>query len=228
MVATGRTVLCALAAALSLGVLVSACGGGDDEEAAPSGGPATAAFVHGVPDVPVDVAVDGETVASDVAPGTISGGFELAAGSHTVELRPVGAAADSEPAVTGTISVAAGADVSVVAYLTRDGRPVVAAFVNDPAPPAEGKARLTVRHTAQADPVDILVAGQPLLANIANGQEAKGEPDPGTYAVSVALAGTTTVVAGPTDLVLEAGQSLIVYAIGAVDQDSVTLIVDDR
>src|SRR3712207_7358527 len=53
------------------------------------------------------------------------------------------------------VEVPAGANATVVAHLDADGNPVLTPFVNDASPTEAGQARLVVRHTAAAPPVDV-------------------------------------------------------------------------
>ena len=57
------------------------------------------------------------------------------------------------------VAVPAGANATVVAHLTADGKPALTPFVNDVSAVPAGQARVTVRHTAAAPAVDVRAAG---------------------------------------------------------------------
>lgn len=185
----------------------------------------TVTVVHGVPDLAVDVYVNGEVTLEDFEPGTITDPLTLPAGDYELEVRPAGEDPESDPAISGNATLPAGASASIVAHLDADGEPTLSAFVNDTDEIGAGDARLTVRHTAAAPAVDILADGSAIVSGLANPDEATTEVPAGTYEAAVALEGTTDPVIGPTDLTLDEGTGYIVYAIGSADDGNLDLLV---
>lgn len=181
--------------------------------------------VHGIPDTPVDVYVDGERAIDDFSPGTAQGPLELPAGPHEVTIFPADAADDSgAPLLSAQAEVPAGGNVTLAAHLTPQGSPTVTPFVNDVSAPPAGEARVVVRHTAAAPAVDVLAGGSPILPGLTNpNQEAVTAPA-GTVSAAVAAAGTTDPVIGPADLTLPEGGTVFVHAIGSLEQDSLSLV----
>jgi hypothetical protein len=185
----------------------------------------TVTVVHGVPDLTVDVYVNGEPTLEDFEPGTVTDPLELPAGDYDVEIRPADEDPESDPAISGSATVESGANASLVAHLNADGEPTLSAFANDTSEIGAGDSRLTVRHTAAAPAVDILADGSAIVSGLSNPDEATTEVPAGTYEAAVAPEGTTDPVLGPTDLTLEEGTNTIVYAIGSVDDDNLDLLV---
>lgn len=185
----------------------------------------TVTVIHGVPGLTVDVYVNNDLTIEDFAPDTITDPLKLPAGDYKIDIRPAGAEATSAPAITGSTTLPAGANASIIAHLGENGSPTLSVFVNDTSRLAAGKARLTVRHTAAAPAVDILAGGNKLFTNLANAKEAKADVDAASYSVAVAATGTTQPVIGPADLKLDAGTSYLVYAVGSLNDNNLHLLV---
>jgi hypothetical protein len=197
-----------------------------------SAGPATAqagtasvVVVHGIPDTPVDVYVDGTLALDNFTFGTVTDPLALPAGSHKLDVRAADAQASAAPLLTATASVTAGQNVSVVAHLTADGKPVITPFVNDMNKVAPGQGRLVVRHTAAAPAVDILAGGQPVFKNLSNPNQAQADLPAGNVSAAVALAGTTAPVIGPADVPVTEGSATIVYAVGSASAKNLKPLV---
>lgn len=186
----------------------------------------TVTVVHGVPDTPVDVYVNGEPTLPGFQPGTVTDPLSLPPGDYEIEIFAAGAdAATEEPVITGSASLPAGANASIVAHLSEAGAPTLTTFVNDTSDVAAGQARLVVRHTAAAPAVDVLAGGEPVLTGLSNPNEASVEVPAGTVSAAVAATGTTEPVIGPADLTLEAGTLTAVYAIGSLEDGTLDLLV---
>jgi hypothetical protein len=187
---------------------------------------AQVSVVHGIPDTPVNVFVNGKSTLPDFAPGTVAGPLELPAGDYEITVFP---ASDTEgsgdPVITANATVPAGANVTLVAHLTADGTPTITPFVNDTAPIAAGDGRLVVRHTAAAPAVDVRANGEVAFADLTNPNEAKADLPAGTVSADVVLAGTDTVAIGPADVTLTAGSATIVYAIGSAEDATLGVVV---
>lgn len=177
----------------------------------------TVYVVHGIPDVTVDVYVNGKETLPDFKPGTVAGPLTLPAGDYQVKIFKAGDDPATATAVIDTsVTLPSGANASLVAGLTADAKPNLFTFVNDTKSAAAGQGRLVVRHTAAAPAVDVLANGSPAFTNLANGKEAMTDLAAGTVKASVVAAGTTSpVLIGPADVPVTAGMATVVYAIGA-------------
>ena len=100
--------------------------------------------------------------------------------------RPAAEPADSEPAIAGTASLPAGANVVDRRPPRRRWLPTLSVFVNDVTPTPAGNGRLVVRHTAAAPAVDVLAGGALIFGNLSNPNEAKADVPADTYSASVA------------------------------------------
>ena len=185
----------------------------------------TVYVVHGVPDTPVDVYVDGQRAIDDFQPGTSQGPVQLPSGSHQVALFAADAADGSgTPVLSASADLPAGGNVTLVAHLDASGNPKITPFVNDVSSVPAGQARLVVRHTAAAPTVDVLAGGTPVIQGLSNGQEKALEVPAGSVSATVAAAGTTDPVIGPADVNLPEGTATFVHAIGKLDGGKLSLV----
>jgi hypothetical protein len=210
-------------AALATGAVVLAAAPATAAQNASAAQNATVYVVHGIPGQPVDVYVNGEKTLPDFQPAKVAGPLDLPAGAYDIALTTPGGDPASPLLKVDDAQVPDGANLSLVAHLSADGKPALTPFVNDTAKVAAGKARLVVRHTAAAPAVDVRAGGTPVFDNLTNPNEAKGDVDAGTVEADVVLAGTDDVVLGPTDLELAEGTSTIVYAIGSAQDKTLAV-----
>jgi len=180
--------------------------------------------LHGIPDTPVDVYVNGELTLDDFTPGDLAGPLELPAGAYEVALTATDAADDSAPILgPASLTLEAGGNYTAVAHLTEAGEPGLNLFTNDISQTAPGEGRLTVRHTAAAPAVDVLAGGTPVIEGLTNPNEQKLDLAAGTVSASVALAGTTDPVIGPTDVQIQEGVNTILYAWGSAEDGNLAI-----
>src|SRR5690625_5095818 len=86
---------------------------------------AALSVLHGVPDLTVDVWVDGELTLDDFEPATLAGPLELPAGTYSVAITAADAQDDSEPLLGPLdLSLEAGGNYTAVAHLDEDGGPI--------------------------------------------------------------------------------------------------------
>ena len=110
-------------------------------------------------------------------------------------------------------------------HLDAEGTPAVAVFTNDTSEIAAGEGRLTVRHAAAAPEVDILANGEVAFAAVPNGAEGVVDLPAGTITAEVVPAGATEpVVIGPAELPIAEGTSLIVYAVGSLEGETLQVL----
>ncbi|AUZ87423.1 hypothetical protein CVO76_07110 [Arthrobacter agilis] len=185
---------------------------------------ASLSVLHGVPDLTVDVYVNGALTLDDFAPGELAGPLELPAGAYQLAVTAADAADASAPLIGPVdVNLAAGGNYTATANLDAEGNPTANFYTNDLSTVEAGKTRVTVRHVAAAPAVDVLAGGAPILQNLSNPGEASLTTDAGTVSASVAATGTTAPVIGPADLTLPEGTSTIVYAWGSLEAGNLAL-----
>ena len=186
-----------------------------------------ATVVHGVPGLTVDVYLNGNLTLAGFAPDTVLGPILLPATDYDIAIYPEGSdPLATAPAISGSATLPAGANASIVAHLDGAGTPTLSVFVNDVSEIASGEARLVVRHTAAAPAVDIVANGSlPLFENVTNPMEGQIDVAAGTYGVTINAAGTDTVAFDAGDVTLPEGQSTIVYAVGDLTGGTFGLLV---
>jgi hypothetical protein len=182
--------------------------------------------LHAVPGLTVDVYANGDKILSDFKPGTLAGPLTLPEGDYDLAVFAAGEGPDGTPAIKADgVAVPGGANITVVAHLDADGKPVLTPFVNDVSKVAAGQARITVRHTAAAPAVDVRAGGTPVFKDLTNPKEVKADLPAGKISADVVLAGTDTVAIGPADLDLAEGTNTIVYAWGSAADKNLALAV---
>jgi hypothetical protein len=219
----------AAAAATALvvaGAIATTSFASDAQEAAPAAKPKAAqgkiAIVQAVPKLTLTVTVDGKQVQAGVAEGTIVGPLDLAVGSHDVTF------SDGTNDIASSVDVTAGESSDVVVHRPAEvgGTPVVSVYPTPSDPIASGKARVLLAHTATTAPADVVVDGQTVFTNIANGEFAQADVAAGAHVVSLLPAGVTgKPILGPLDVTLEAGTITAVYAVGNPKDNSMNVIV---
>lgn len=188
---------------------------------------ATVTLLHGIPGATVDVAVGGEVLLPGFEPGATQDLSAFAGQSLTdVEVRLAG----TEDIVIGPIAelaVPASGNWTVMAHLDAEGTPAIAAFENNTAPTADGEGRLTVRHTAAAPAVDLVVGDARPIEGAENGASAELALPAGEIAgAQLAPAGGDPIVDVPT-VNLAAGSNLIVYAVGSLADETFTFYTQE-
>jgi len=183
-------------------------------------------LIHGIPGIDVDVAVDGANVFEGFSFGDTQD-LSSFAGATLAGVQVLVAGTDDVAIDVGDLQLPASGSYTAIAHLTADGTPSVAVFENDVSATAAGQGRLTVRHAAAAPAVDILANGDAAFTNVPNGAEGTVDLPAGTIEASVVPAGETEpVVIGPAPLPITEGASLIVYAVGSLEGDSLTVLTE--
>ncbi|WP_265520134.1 DUF4397 domain-containing protein [Oerskovia flava] len=203
---------------------LAALGGLAGTAAADTEDGAQLSVLHGVPDLTVDVYVDGELTLDDFEPGDLAGPLDLPAGTYSVAITAADAEDDSEPAIGPVdLPLDAGGNYTAVAHLNADGEPTATLFTNDTSQTAAGEGRLTVRHVAAAPAVDVLAGDSPVIEGLENPDEEVLDLPAGTVSAAVAAAGTTDPVIGPADVNVAEGVNTIAYAWGSLEDDNLAL-----
>ena len=203
----------AIAGALAMTMLTAGAAG-----ASGSAGNATLNVVHGIPGVKVNVCVNGAKAIPNFKPGDVASGIKLPQGRYDFKIV---AAADpcSGTAILKAMNVPlkSGKNYTAVANLNAHGDPNIKLFRNNVKPVASGKARLSVRHTADAPAVNVWANGAVLIGgkNFTWGHKEGVRVPEGSYSVKVTLPGKTTPVIGPAGLKLDSGVAYQAYAWGS-------------
>jgi len=183
-------------------------------------------------ELPVDIRIGFKCVAQDVPFSTIAEGPLLSPGVHQVRIT----LANSRRGCRGTlvmadtINVNFGDNLSLVAHQTDDGGIRITKFNDDLRDAGPGNGRATVRHTADAPAVDIIInknTTEPAITDLTNGNGAKLDAPADTYTVEIAPAGGDPLnPPGEIPLPVTAGENIVVYAIGSLGTGSFDLLVD--
>src|SRR3954471_15072256 len=195
--------------------------------AAPShaAGTSEVSVLHGVPGLTVDVYANGNKLLTDFKPGTLTDPVALPEGTYDLKVFAAGKGPSGTPAIEAKgVKVPSGANLTVVAHLDADGKPVLTPYVNDVSTIKAGQTRLTVRHVAAAPAVDVRAGGTPVFKGLTNPGQAKADIPAGTVKADVVLAGTDTVAIGPANLDLKEGTATIVYAVGSAEDKTLELV----
>ena len=179
--------------------------------------------VQGLPGRTVDVALDGDAVATGLQGATLSRRIPVDAGRHTLAFTSGGTRL-----LQRTVDVKGGDSTDVVLHLPVNpaGAPVVTLFDNVRKAVPAGKASVTVAHTAAVPPADVRVNGKVLFANIANGEALNLVVPAGTYRVDIVPAGASSpVVLGPLDLTVKGGSLNRVFAVGDPSSNTMRVVV---
>ncbi len=212
----------ASALAITAGTAVTVGQAAADDDGA---GLASITLVHGVPELLVDIYVNGGAPIEDVSFTTVAT-VPGEKGTNTVAIRAANAPANSAPLLTRSFYLRKNQSKTVVAHLTASGSPKLTVYANDQSPLTAGTARLTVRHTAEAPAVDIVVNNTTtLVPGLTNPRQAKADVPADTYLVDVRAAGTSTAVLDDAPVTLDPGTNTIVYAIGSLSGGSFTVAV---
>ena len=183
-------------------------------------------LIHGIPDVDVDVEAGGDNVFEDFSFGDTQD-LSALAGATLEDLKVKAAGTDTVAIDAGDIELPATGNYTVIAHLDADGTPTLGIFQNDVSTIAAGEGRLTVRHTAAAPSVDILANGSAAFTAVENGNGGTVDLAVGTISAEVVPTGTTSpVVIGPADLPIADGEHLLVYAVGSLDGESLTVLTE--
>jgi hypothetical protein len=209
-----------IAAVATLALLAAPAAAGTDQASAWTR-KANLTLVHGVPGFDADISVYRLGVGSQrfngVTFGTVAGPLRLDPGIYGVFVRPAGASKYSKPILSKWLWLGSGANKSVVAHLTADGKPAISAYSNNVSALAAGSARVTVRHTAAAPAVDILANGSALISGLTNPNQAtRVVPANTAFDIAVRLSGTSTVVPLLNDATFGSKTLTIAYAVGSL------------
>ena len=198
-------------AALALGAVVIAAPTASAQDA----GTADLVIVHGLRGFTADLYVDGKLLINAFRPERSTDPMAVPAGSHLVEIREAGTGADTTPALTATIDLAAGNRYDVVAHVDQAGAPMVSLFLDDVSPLPPGQARAVVRNTAATGPIDVRFGPTVAAAALANERGSTTLLPAGVYGLAVSAAGTPTPITPTRNVTYPEGTATFMYLIGS-------------
>lgn len=179
-------------------------------------------IVHGIPGVTVDVYASPAGSAVPSSP-TIAGFqpkqvVDVTVGPASFDIRIFAAGADplSTPPVIEVLGavIPDNVELSIVAHLSGAGAPTATVYRNDNTPVAQGWARVSVRHTAEAPAVALTAGGLPKLA-VTNPYFGDLEVPATTIPLQLVVPFTTTAITPEAALSFASGTRYFVYAIGS-------------
>jgi hypothetical protein len=184
-------------------------------------------IVHASPDAPaVDVYVNGGLALEGLEFGAFSGWVALPAGDYQVQVTAAGAAPDTA-VIDAMVTLDAGVAYQVAATGFLEAiTPQI--YVADLTATGDDMARVRVLHTSPDAPaVDIAVTGGDVLIPGLEFPNASDElvVPAGSYDLEVRPAGTTDVALALPGVVLEAGMTYDVFAIGTLADGTLTVLV---
>jgi hypothetical protein len=191
--------------------------------AAPAKGSVT--IIHGVPGFTADIYLDDELLLDGFEPTSTAGPLRLAPASYDVDIREVGAPADSPPVLSGTVRVPAGSNISIVAHLTRAGDPTLSVFHNTFERLPAGRSLLLVRNVAETSPLSVRLDGRRVTKELREGSEWRIVTAPGRHTMAFESRTTNDVLIPSSVVRLEEGVAQIVFVVGSAEDDSLDLML---
>ena len=193
---------------------------------------ATVYVVHGIPDVPVDVAVNGDCTLENFMFGDQAGPLSLPGGDYQIT---ISLANEMDPCMGDvvldvTVPFMDGENVTVIAYLDEMGDPTAGKFDNDFSRTDPGTARIMLHHTAAAPMVDVAVNRDmdamfsAAIEDFANGDQVVTSLRPGEWYVWLAAAGSTDPAFGPELVQFKPFTTYRVYAVGSLAAGNLQLL----
>ncbi len=179
--------------------------------------------MQGLPGKSVTAKVDGGA-SRTLASKQVLSPMTLSAGTHKVTF------SGTKPSWTmnTSVKVTAGSSMDVVLHrpASASGSPVVNVYSNKLSSAGADKGRVVVAHTAVVPPADVIVDGQVVFSNIANGEFASADVPAGDHVVKVVPTGQKSpVILGPLTLNVKANALTRVFAVGEPQNKSMDAIV---
>jgi hypothetical protein len=183
----------------------------------------------------VDILINGQRVVTNVQQGTATGFGSIPSGAAKLQINATGTETVLVQPIDVTFVAGGRQTIAIAAQAATGGqstsRTTVAQVVTEEvAAPAAGQARVRVLNTsADAGAVDVLLNDQKVATNLAfaNASPFVDLP-PGKYALRINTTGTTTTLAGPTDVDLVVGRVYTIVTQGLVSDKTLAanLVVD--
>lgn len=177
--------------------------------------------VHGLRGFLADLYLDGDLVLEGFRPERTTDPMQVSAGRHRFAIRAAGEPASSKPALAGAVNVDPGSNWSLVAHQSPAGEPTLSVFDNDTSAVPSGQARVVIRHTADAPPIDVRVDQAAFVQDLAPTRQSGGRLDAVSHDVVVANANGQGVLVPPSNIQFVEGASNLLYLIGSAENRSV-------
>ena len=187
-------------------------------------GRASVSIIHGLPGFTADVYVDDELLLDGFRPTQATDPIKVDAGSYDVDIRELGAPADSEPVLSDTLQLSPNEHISVVARLDANGGPTLTVFRNDFKDVDAGSARLIVRAVADAPPIVAIVDGSKIGTAAAPGEDVQEVLKASGHRLRIESRGKR--LAPTSNLRLQEGTATVVYVIGSAGDGSIDLMTE--
>jgi hypothetical protein len=171
----------------------------------------------------VSVSANGDEVLTDFTFGETTDYLDLPEGNYQLAVTPIGA---TDPAITGTVALAAGADYTAAAIGNATNQPLeLLALEDDNSAPSAGNAKVRIVHAAPftdtlaATEVDIRTEAGDVVGGLTNvpykGNSGYLELPPATYDLKITAPGDpdTTLIDVPP-FTLSDGDIVTVFAVG--------------
>lgn len=182
-------------------------------------------LVHGLPGVTADVAVDGTVVIDNFVPGSLANITSFAGQTLTNLTVTDDSTGDVVIGPIASVEVPASGSHSLVVHLDDGGTPVLSTFANNTDAVTSGEARLTLRHTAEAPAVDLIIGTERPIVAATNGQSGEVERPAGQLSdAQLAPTGEAAIATLPA-LDMAANTNTIVYVIGSTSADTLDFVV---
>jgi Domain of unknown function (DUF4397) len=178
---------------------------------------ASVVILHGLPGFTADIYLDDELLLDGFEPTAVAGPLRVDPGTYHVDIREVGADADSEPALSADLKVAPGANISAIAHLSGAGEPMLSAFVNSFPRLSPGRSFLQIRHLADAPALGIRFDDRRLAGVLRPGADRLIDARPGRHALGLVSSSASEPLLPEEDVRLDEGAAAIVYLIGSQD-----------
>jgi hypothetical protein len=186
---------------------------------------ASVTIVHGLPGFTADIYLDGELLLDGFEPTSTAGPLRVAPRSYDVDIREVGAPADSPPALSGTLPVTAGSNISVVAHLSRAGDATLTVFENTFRRLPAGRSLLRVRYVAAGPPLSVRFDGRVVKEDLRIRREWGTTTAPGRHRIAFGSSSANDLLIPASDIRLEEGIAQIVYVVGSAGSDNLELML---
>lgn len=176
---------------------------------------ASVTIVHAVPGFEADVYLDGVLILDAFESTETARLLRVDPGRHEVDIREIGAAADSSPVLSTMLRVGAGSNTSIVAHLAKGGSAKLTLFDNSFARLPAGRSLLQVRNLAGGPRVSVRLDGRQVQERIYFGDESSISTVPGRHRIAFLSPSSNEVLIPAVDIHLREGVAQIVYVLGS-------------
>lgn len=170
-------------------------------------------------DFPLTVCLDGVSQFDELPTGQTYGPVDVAAGDYDVAFVQGTDCSDEEPFVSGGLTVAPDANLTVMAWWGSEGRDLTV-FENDTSCVPSGQSRVTVRNGSAQAPVDLVATpdggtATVVVSGVGEGDEGAATLAAGAYSLGVFYAADPLEGLGAQTLA--GGSSYVIYVYGGAD-----------